>query len=144
MRSLFVWGALFSVLGFGFTFWGFGCVPFSSQVSNYPSIIYLTNPLDKRWNGCGPLPQLHFLQISCQRLHYWDGFLCRPTDSWLLLPHPRMLWLQSYHRKVERFAWTFQRFTHHFRIHCGPVKPRPLRHRGIDARTSSASNPRCI
>ena len=22
---------LFSVLGFGFTFWGFGCVPFSSQ-----------------------------------------------------------------------------------------------------------------
>ena len=24
---------LFSVLGFGFTFWGFGCVPFSSQIN---------------------------------------------------------------------------------------------------------------
>ena len=31
--SLFVWGALFSVLGFGFTFWGFGCVPFSSHLA---------------------------------------------------------------------------------------------------------------
>ena len=25
------WGTLVSVVGFGFTFWGFGCVPFSSQ-----------------------------------------------------------------------------------------------------------------
>ena len=70
-------------------------MPLIPEVSNYPSIIYLTNPLDKRWSGCRPLPQLHFLQISCQRLHYWGGFLCRPTDSWLLLPHPRMLPSQS-------------------------------------------------
>ncbi len=26
-----VWVALYSVLGFGFNFWGFGCVPFSSH-----------------------------------------------------------------------------------------------------------------
>ena len=29
LSCLLVWGTLFSVLGFSFTFWGFGCVPFS-------------------------------------------------------------------------------------------------------------------
>ena len=49
---------LFSVLGFGFTFWGFGCVPFSSH-----PVSCLT------WCLGHPIP----VPVSCVRLS--SGFL---------------------------------------------------------------------
>ena len=51
---------LFSVLGFGFTFWGFGCVPFSTETQR------------RAVKKIGPRPEVRTQKAKAQRKSFPD------------------------------------------------------------------------
>ena len=81
------WIALSSVLGFGFTFWGFGSVPFSSQ----------------REANFGHAPRLPEASDACGLEHYDAVFVTASSKVELLSIHPDLEGAPKFVQRGKKF-----------------------------------------